>query len=814
VEVSIMQSLRAMRVVVFVLLAMLTAGRVTATTVIPIADEELRDRADVIVHGVVVSSVVEEDTAGRPVTVSVISPLDVVKGRLSGNLVLRQLGGTLSDGRFMQVWGRPEYQPGAEVLVFAVTRPEGDYQTAEMLLGKFEVQTDGVGTHFAVPAMTSPGVTVVGNASTAVVPRELAAFLQFLRQPGTQVPGTSVTPRGALQPVFHPQADGTIGPFPFNLSLLARWNNDKTAAWQLSGQANITGGGSSEAAAATATWNNESNSVINYGIAAGASNVIVMDALSSPCGWNTCITSAGGVIGCATAFGAGTHIWRNETYTTLGGGTVWLRSYCSLNAFDSILTQSVLAHELGHTLGLGHSDQGFSSHDVCIGDENDATMRSFVQHRTTLGTDDSDAVRWLYGDGGASCSGPPPPSVTVSIAATTPSAAEAEPINGVFTVSRTGSTATALTVSYVASGTATPGADYLALSGSLTISAGAATAVLTVIPIDDSLVEGSETVTVTLSASASYTVGSPASATVTIADNDADGPQTLTASPTTIAAGGTVTATWSGIATPTSGDWLGLYVPGTTNTAYLTWRYGTGAASDSVSFQLPAILGAGTYELRLLANKGYTALATSNVLTVPGGAAATLTVSPTMVAAGSAVTATWTGSSSDGDWIGLYIPGTPTTAYLASRYTTGLASDSASFTLPASLAPGTYELRLLANKGYTSLATSNVLTVTGSGGRTAALSASPATVPPGAAVIVTWSGIETPTSGDWIALYVSGTSNNNSFLAWRYTTGAASGSLPLVLPASLAPGSYEVRFLANKGYTSLVLSKGITVPAQ
>jgi hypothetical protein len=41
-----------------------------------------------------------------------------------------------------------------------------------------------------------------------------------------------------------------------------------------------------------------------------------------------------------------------------------------------------------------------------------------------------------------------------------------------------------------------------------------------VTPIDDTLVEGSQTVTLTLSANAAYTAGSPASATVSIADND------------------------------------------------------------------------------------------------------------------------------------------------------------------------------------------------------------------------------------------------------------------------------------------------------
>jgi hypothetical protein len=37
---------------------------------------------------------------------------------------------------------------------------------------------------------------------------------------------------------------------------------------------------------------------------------------------------------------------------------------------------------------------------VCRGDEDAAQMRSFVQHRTTLGSDDEDAVRWIYGDAG------------------------------------------------------------------------------------------------------------------------------------------------------------------------------------------------------------------------------------------------------------------------------------------------------------------------------------------------------------------------------------------------------------------------------
>src|SRR6202030_1494938 len=85
----------------------------------------------------------------------VIEPLAVLKGQLAGSLVIHQLGGTLPDGRFFKLWGRPEYAAGHEVVVFAIARAEGDYQTAELVLGKFEVQQDERGVSFAVPALVA-----------------------------------------------------------------------------------------------------------------------------------------------------------------------------------------------------------------------------------------------------------------------------------------------------------------------------------------------------------------------------------------------------------------------------------------------------------------------------------------------------------------------------------------------------------------------------------------------------------------------------------------------------------------------------------
>ena len=110
------------------------------------------------------------------------------------------------------------------------------------------------------------------------------------------------------------------------------------------------------------------------------------------------------------------------------------------------------------------------------------------------------------------------PTLTVSVSDS--SASEPGTNTGKFKITRTGSTAAALTVNYAMSGTATKGADYKSLSGSVNIKAGSTSATITLTPLDDTLKEGSETVTLPISGSPSYFIGSPSNGTVTITDND------------------------------------------------------------------------------------------------------------------------------------------------------------------------------------------------------------------------------------------------------------------------------------------------------
>ena len=90
-----------------------------------------------------------------------------------------------------------------------------------------------------------------------------------------------------------------------------------------------------------------------------------------------------------------------------------------------------------------------------------------------------------------------------------------------FTVTRSGSTAAALTVNLIFAGTATNGADYTALPAAVTIPIGAAAAPVTVSPIDDAISEGFETVIASIVTSAAYIVDPLATtATIRIVDDD------------------------------------------------------------------------------------------------------------------------------------------------------------------------------------------------------------------------------------------------------------------------------------------------------
>jgi hypothetical protein len=133
-------------------------------------------------------------------------------------------------------------------------------------------------------------------------------------------------------------------------------------------------------------------------------------------------------------------------------------------------------------------------------------------------------------------------------------------------------------------------------------------------------------------------------------------PANLAASPSTVFVGGAITAAWDSILAPTATDWVGLYAAGAADNAFIAWVYTNGNAAGNVPLTVPVGTPTGSYELRLFYNNGYAKLATSNGVTVQPQPAAALSVSPTTVYSGHAVTATWGSifAPTATDWIGLF----------------------------------------------------------------------------------------------------------------------------------------------------------------
>jgi len=107
----------------------------------------------------------------------------------------------------------------------------------------------------------------------------------------------------------------------------------------------------------------------------------------------------------------------------------------------------------------------------------------------------------------------------INVSATDADAAEAGLNPGTFTITRSNSSGS-LTVNYTLGGTATSGTDFSALSGSVVFVDGQSSAIVTVTPVDDHLVETSESVILTISGNDNYRIGTSGNATLSIADND------------------------------------------------------------------------------------------------------------------------------------------------------------------------------------------------------------------------------------------------------------------------------------------------------
>jgi hypothetical protein len=108
----------------------------------PMSLDELTTKAQMVLHGHVLSKTVQRDADGQIITRIELEVLETVKGGLKeARFFIVQSGGVLGD-EVTTVSGQEHYEIGEEVVAFLVLNQRGEGVTLGLAQGKFHVEAD------------------------------------------------------------------------------------------------------------------------------------------------------------------------------------------------------------------------------------------------------------------------------------------------------------------------------------------------------------------------------------------------------------------------------------------------------------------------------------------------------------------------------------------------------------------------------------------------------------------------------------------------------------------------------------------------
>jgi Peptidase family C25/Putative Ig domain/Ig-like domain from next to BRCA1 gene/Matrixin len=416
-----------------------SAQSISATTAIVPPDDDLIIGARVIVKGKVLSIQSSLDPQdNRIFTYIKLKGQEVLKGQLTERkIVIKELGGQTGD-RLSVVYGNPEFAVGEQVLVYLDTWRDGSLRTYQMFLGKFSIIRDQrTGRDLAVRGAGDEHVTVMpspGGKHTGVITdrMELSEYIAMVRsrlkanvrqsQKFEQTYYRNV-PTLASPPGYVRDEQGSIKP---NFALLnnARWYEPDTGQPvpytinphpsdpstdpdipQLVVDPN-------DVAAAATSWSSVQNCALRLSYAGNLDNCYAgtgipgIHIVSNNCdGRNSPTTGCSGILAWG-GYSAGYYnniVINGTTFSyRVTQGFVSCNPWAACNFSDHCSVRFIITHELGHALGLGHSQY------------QQATMYAiayYISRCAVLWSDDEDGIRFIYPVPGG---GPGPLSITTT----------------------------------------------------------------------------------------------------------------------------------------------------------------------------------------------------------------------------------------------------------------------------------------------------------------------------------------------------------------------------------------------------------------
>jgi len=366
------------------LLVVAWGTNLSATTYVVPDDRELVAKADVIATGFMVSSRARKGSRGRIETVYRVQVGDVLKGSLAASGIdVVEPGGQI-DGKGVLVFGAPVFVKGHRALLFLTRTASGQWTILDLALGLFNTVVDRKGRSILVRGAGEGeefGWGVDGRVWNEQ-PRLENEFVSYVRnvaqgRPARRNYETSWASTGPIRGSSIIKSAAAGSAYVYTVSFLGKnppppgpfrvgkFDGGQSIVFQTNGTQNGFGAESvSSASRAAAAWSSAPGVNIRYSVSGTTSsrndqfdnNYVIL--FNDPDGdISGSFVGSGVVANAFVIYSSSTSVHGGETFYDLTNADVVVQdgvgASFGITAFDTAMT-----HEIGHTLGFRHTDQG------------------------------------------------------------------------------------------------------------------------------------------------------------------------------------------------------------------------------------------------------------------------------------------------------------------------------------------------------------------------------------------------------------------------------------------------------------------------